>query len=59
MVKLILRIIYTNVRRSSNFLSFRPDRSLQTLQTQIRLRLEGQSDQDLPHLPFPLFLNFR
>ena len=35
-------------------LSFRTDTSEQTLQTQIRLLLEEQSDQDLHCLPFHL-----
>ena len=36
------------------FLSFRTDRSGQTVQTQIRLLLEEQSDQGLHCLPFRL-----
>ena len=36
------------------FLSFRTDRSEQTVQTQIRLLLEEQSDQGLHCLPFRL-----
>ena len=38
------------------FLSFRTDRSGQTVQTQIRLLLEEQSDQGLHCLQFPLHL---
>ena len=38
------------------FLSFRTDRSGQKVQTQIRLLLEEQSDQDLHCLQFPLHL---
>ena len=38
------------------FLSFRIDRPGQTVQTQIRLLLEEQSDQDLHCLPFHLHL---
>ena len=38
------------------FLSFRADRSGQTVQTQIRLLLEEQSDQGLHCLQFPLHL---
>ena len=37
-------------------LSFRTDRSGQTVQTQIRLLLEEQSDQGLHCLQFPLHL---
>ena len=37
-------------------LSFRTDRSMQTVQTQIRLLLEEQSDQGLHCLPFCLHL---
>ena len=36
------------------FLSFRTDKSGQTVQTQIRLLLEEQSDQGLHYLPFRL-----
>ena len=35
-------------------LSFRTDKSEQTVQTQVRLLLEEQSDQGLPCLPFRL-----
>ena len=35
-------------------LSFRTDMPGQTVQTQIRLLLEEQSDQGLHYLPFPL-----
>ena len=38
------------------FLSFRTDRSGQTVQTQIRLLLEERSDQGLHCLQFPLHL---
>ena len=38
------------------FLSFRTDRSGLKVQTQIRLLLEGQSDQGLHCLQFPLHL---
>ena len=38
------------------FLSFQTDRSGQTVQTQIRLLLEEQSDQGLHCLQFPLHL---
>ena len=37
------------------FLSFQTDRSGQTVQTQIRLLLEEQSDQGLYCLPFRLY----
>ena len=42
--------------RTVMFLSFRTDRSGQTVQTQIRLLLEEQSDQSLHCLQFPLHL---
>ena len=38
------------------FLNFRTDRSGQTVQTQIRLLLDEQSDQGLHCLRFPLHL---
>ena len=38
------------------FLSFQTDRTRQTVQTQIRLLLEEQSDQGLHCLQFPLHL---
>ena len=45
-----------SIRGISVFLSFRTDRSWQTVQTQIRLLLEEQSDQGLHCLQFPLYL---
>ena len=46
-----LNIIFT-----VSFLSFRTDRSGQTVQTQIRVLLEEHSDQGLHCLQFPLHL---
>ena len=43
-------------QRNLMILSFRIDRSKQTVKTQIRLLLEEQSDQGLHCLPFCLYL---
>ena len=45
-----------NIKTCTIFLSFWMDRSGQTVQTQIRLLLEKQSDQGLHCLQFPLHL---
>ena len=47
--------LYSDIQQHSvMILSFRTDRSEQTVQTQIRLLLEEQSDQGLHCLQFPL-----
>ena len=45
-----------NCKHTVMILSFRTDRPRQTVQTQIRLLLEEQSDQGLHCLPFHLHL---
>ena len=47
-------LLFVTKRTTVVFLSFRTDRFGQTVQTQIRLLLEEQSDQGLHYLPFRL-----
>ena len=47
-------LLFVTKRTTVLFLSFRTDRFGQTVQTQIRLLLEEQSDQGLHYLPFRL-----
>ena len=54
--KVILKCLLENKRLTVMTLSFRTDRSGQTVQTQIRLLLEEQSDQGLHCLLFYLHL---
>ena len=49
-------MLYHNVYHTVMTLSFQTDRTWQTVQTQIRLLLEEQSDQGLHCLLFHLYL---
>ena len=50
----VIAVAFGDIGHTVLFLSFRTDRSGQTVQTQIRLLLEEQSDQGLHCLPFRL-----
>ena len=58
MILSVIHVLFNNfvVRITVFILSFRTDRPGQTVQTQIRLLLEEQSDQGLHCLQFPLYL---
>ena len=53
---ILMKTLWNFTWNTVMFLSFRTDRSGQTVQTQIRLLLEEQSDQGLHCLQFPLHL---